>query len=128
MDHESEQTLFEFAIRGMLIGSLFFALTPFFGIAGKKLLWLIGGIILSIALVLFIMPLGYVFIAYPYIGSGFAFIVGLLFHVYSLHFKPKGKRIMQAIGWVLLVVAMTLWMGGCYIEQENIRILNSSGN
>ncbi len=128
MDHESEQTLFEFAIRGMLIGTLFLALSPFFGNAVKKLLWLIGGIILSIALVLFIMPLGYVLIAYPYIGSGFAFIVGLLFHIYSLHFKPKGKKIMHAIGWLLLVVAMTLWMGGCYIEQENIRILNNSGN
>ena len=128
MDHESEQTLFEFAIRGMLIGTLFFALSPFFGNAGKKLLWLIGGVILSIALVLFTIPLGYVFIAYPYIGSGFAFIVGSLFHIYSLHFKPKGKKIMQVIGWLLLVVAMTLWMGGCYIEQENIRILNSSGN
>jgi hypothetical protein len=128
MDHESEQTLFEFAIRWMLIGTLFFALSPFFGSAGKKLLWLIGGIILSIALVLFMMPFGYVFIAYPYIGSGFAFIVGLLFHIYSLHFKPKGKKIMQVIGWLLLVVAMTLWIGGCYIEQENIGILNSSGN
>ncbi len=128
MDHDLEQTLFEFAIRGMLIGTLFFALSPFFGIAGKRLVWKIGGVCLSIALILFIMPLGYVLIAYPYIGSGFAFIAGLLFNIYSLHFKPKGKWIMQLIGWVLLVVAMTLYMGGCYIARENIRILNSSGN
>ena len=128
MDHDLEQTLFEFAIRGMLIGTLFFALSPFFGIAGKRLLWKIGGVILSIAFVLSIIPFVYVLIAYPYIGSGFAFIAGLLFHIYSLHFKTKGKWIMQVIGWLLLVVAMTLWMGGCYIERENIRILNSSGN
>ena len=37
MDYISDQSLFEFAIHGMLTGFLIFALPPFFGNAGNKL-------------------------------------------------------------------------------------------
>jgi 4-hydroxybenzoate polyprenyltransferase len=128
MDHATELTLFEYAIRGVLIGLLCFALTPFLRQAGKRRAWLTGGAFLAMSLVLFIIPFTYLFIAYPYLGSGVALGAGLLFQVYSLHLKPKGKKIMRIAGWVLLVVALTLWVGGCYIDQENVRLLDSRGN